>query len=275
MFKAIVRYIKAVGYMVTGRMNKARETLDRNPSVIAAKYDSIITKESNRIEQGKSAVSKILANHEKKKTSHAALLKEIEKFVLAKKGAQIKAQKLASSFASLEEAQKNQEFQHVQSQFKDISSTLEEKEKRAIELEKDIIEYDERLIQHKSQIEESLRTLRKIKEEKNETIADVTLSQQEKEANDLLSGLNTNSHAEELSSMRDMRDNVKAEAKLSREVSGIDDKAAEDELIALAESEESNNEFTQGLVFAGTQDDLEMKEDVNPASAQKTMLPEN
>ena len=53
MFKAIGRWIKAVGYLLTGQIDSARRVLDTNPHVIKAKYDAIVEDKIERIHQYK------------------------------------------------------------------------------------------------------------------------------------------------------------------------------------------------------------------------------
>ena len=42
MFKAIGRYLRAFGYLITGRIDAARKELSTNPYVVQATYDSVI-----------------------------------------------------------------------------------------------------------------------------------------------------------------------------------------------------------------------------------------
>ena len=66
MFKAIGRWIKAVGYLLTGQIDSARRVLDTNPHVIKAKYDAIVEDKIERIHQSsKQAVAGLIAQEEK------------------------------------------------------------------------------------------------------------------------------------------------------------------------------------------------------------------
>ena len=47
MFRAIGRYFRALGYLVTGRIDKARQTLMANPNVMRATYDQVIHDKTN------------------------------------------------------------------------------------------------------------------------------------------------------------------------------------------------------------------------------------
>ena len=66
MFKAITRWFKAVGYLLTGQIDSARKVIDTNPHVIKAKYDEIVRDKISRIHQYKQAVAGLIAQEEKK-----------------------------------------------------------------------------------------------------------------------------------------------------------------------------------------------------------------
>ena len=55
MFRAIGRYLKAFGYLITGRVDAARKTLSANPYVVQATYDNVIREKTLRINQYKDA----------------------------------------------------------------------------------------------------------------------------------------------------------------------------------------------------------------------------
>ena len=57
MFGAIGRWIKAVGYLLTGQIDSARRVLDTNPHVVRAKYDTVIRDKVNQIHIYKQAVT--------------------------------------------------------------------------------------------------------------------------------------------------------------------------------------------------------------------------
>ena len=65
MFRAIGRYLRAFGYLITGRIDAARQELSRNPYVVQATFDRIIQEKRNRIQQYKDAVSRMIAQQEK------------------------------------------------------------------------------------------------------------------------------------------------------------------------------------------------------------------
>ena len=55
MFRAIGRWFKAMGYLLTGQIDAARESLDTNPKKIKAQYDSIVRDKLDQIQTYKKA----------------------------------------------------------------------------------------------------------------------------------------------------------------------------------------------------------------------------
>ena len=66
MFGAIGRWIKAIGYLLTGQIDSARRVLDTNPHVVRAKYDAIIRDKVTQIHTYKQAVAGLIAQQENK-----------------------------------------------------------------------------------------------------------------------------------------------------------------------------------------------------------------
>ena len=79
MFGAIGKYIRAFGYLITFRINKASETLRMNPGVMSANYDRIIQEKRGRINQYKDAIASMITQEESKKQKLSALTAEIQK----------------------------------------------------------------------------------------------------------------------------------------------------------------------------------------------------
>ncbi len=66
MFGALWRYVRAIGYYMTGRVDAARKVLDTNPHVVRATYDHIVREKKGRVNQYKDAVATLVAQREKK-----------------------------------------------------------------------------------------------------------------------------------------------------------------------------------------------------------------
>jgi flagellar biosynthesis chaperone FliJ len=268
MFRALWRWVRAIGYLLTGRINKASETLRSNPTVIAATYDQIIVDKTRQINQYKDAIGKMIAQQEDKKSKLRQLTQDVQKLEKLKAGAAAKAKSLAQKLGSKEACEQDPEFIRCQAAFKDFSSTLTEKESHAKDLEQEVEQRGKDIANHETQIKSILRDLEKVKEEKHDTVADVIAAKQEQEIGDMLSGLGENRTAQELGEMRELRKAAKAKAKVSTKLAGLDTKREEEEFLSSVESSEANKEFDALMGFADT------KEEVQPATAEHK-LPES
>ena len=51
MWNALGRYFTAIGYLFTGRIDKARQALETDPNVVRATYDDVIREKKGRIQE--------------------------------------------------------------------------------------------------------------------------------------------------------------------------------------------------------------------------------
>lgn len=244
MFSAIGKYIRAVWYLMTFRVDKASETLRMNPGVISANYDRIIKEKKGRLTQYKDAISAMVAQEETKKQKLKTLTEEIQRLEKLKEGAAAKAKKIAAKHDGDPVATKNDpEYLRCQTAFRDFSSTLDEKEARANELESDLEELVKNVSGHQAQIQSLMRDLDKLKEEKHEAVADVLSAREEEQIADMMTGLSNDRTSEELSELRELRQKAKAKARVGRELAGLDTQRAEDDFLEYASSSEAADEF--------------------------------
>ena len=219
MFKAIGRWIKAVGYLLTGQIDSARRVLDTNPHVIKAKYDAIVEDKIERIHQYKQAVAGLIAQEEKKLSKIKQLTSEVENLERLKAGALAKAkqtvEQLKATGVSEEAIHEDENYKKCLTAYKDFNSTLSEKQERISELEADIEGYKNNISDHKIQLQQLLRDVEKVKAEAADTVADVITAKQEKELAETFAGIAKDGTAEELQNLREMRQELKAEAKRS------------------------------------------------------------
>lgn len=255
MFGAVARWIKAVGYLLTGQLDAARRTLDSNPHVVRAKYDEIIRSMIGRIQTYKQAVAGLIASQENKMAKVKGLTEEVQKLERLRAGAMAKAkqqvEKLQQAGKSPEAVRQDGDYMKCLGAYNDFSSTLGEKQARIAELEKDIGEFGGRIREHKVQLEQLAREIDKVKSEAHETVADMITGRQEKEIADALSGIAQDNMAKELQHMRELRQEVKAEARVSKELAGTDTRSQEAEFLEYARSSAHNSEFDT-LVGLGT-----------------------
>ena len=251
MFKAVGRYFRALGYLLVGKVDRARQTLNTNPDVVRATFDRIIQEKKKRIHQYKDAVGAMIAQEEKKKSSLKKLTEEVTKLQKLRDGAAAMARKVVERHNGDSEAVRNDpEYAKCQAAFKDFSNTLTEKEERCAALEADINEITGNVSSHKVQLEGLLRDLEKIKAEKHTTVAEMMTAKEEKEIADMITGISNDRTNEELQELRDIRDNAKATARISREVAGTDAAKSEAEFLEYASKSVANDEFDQLIGLA-------------------------
>ena len=270
MFRAIGRYMRAIGYLITGRIDKARRALMTDPTVVRATYDQIIQEKKSRINQYKDAVAGMIGQEEKKKAKLKSLTEEIQQLERLKAGAAAMARKIMEKHNGDVEAVKGDpEYARCQTAFRDFSTTLAEKEQRVGELEGDIGTLSGSINNHKIQIQGVLRDFEKIKEEKHDAVADVISAREEQEIADMVSGLSEDRTAEELAELRDLRREVKAKARMSREMAGLDAKRDEEEFLAYATESAATDEFDALIGLAQQQPEKDEGE-----STEEPKIPE-
>ena len=244
MFSAIGKYMRAVWYLMTFRVDKASETLRMNPGVISANYDRIIREKKDRLNQYKDAIAAMVAQEETKKQKLKSINEEIERLQKLKAGAAAKAKNIAQKHGNDPVATKNDpDYLRCQSAFQDFSSTLDEKEQRAIELESDLELLIKNVSGHQTQIQSLMRDLEKLKEEKHEAVADVLSAREEEQIADMMTGLSNDRTSEELQELRELRQKAGAKARVSRELAGLDVKRAEADFLEYAQNTSANDEF--------------------------------
>ena len=108
------------------------------------------------------------------------------------------------------------------------------------ELEEDVKQFEQNISGHKTQLQSLLREIEKIREEKHATVAEMLTAKEEKEIADLLTGISKDRTHEELQELRDVRDQAKATARVSREMAGLDAKQSEAEFLDYATKSEAD-----------------------------------
>jgi phage shock protein A len=269
MFRAIGKYFRALGYLLTGRIDAARRTLSSNPAVVQATYDRVIEEKTKRIHQYKEAVGAMIAQEEKKKSTLKRLTEEVAQLKKLRDGAAAMARKVVERYNGDAEAVKNDsEYVKCQAAFKDFTSSLTEKETHCRELETDIQEFEKNIAGHKTQLQSLLREIDKIRQEKHETVAQMLTAREEKEIADMLAGISKDRTNEELQEMREIRDQAKATARVSREVAGIDTKRSEAEFLEYASQSEADSEFDALIGLTKKEDEAAAKQ-----PADRTRIP--
>ncbi len=269
MFKAVGKYFRAVWYLMTFRVDKASETLRLNPGVISANYDRVIEEKRKRLNQYKDAISAMIAQEESKKEKLRAATADIEKLEKLRAGAASKAKSLVEKYNGDVNAVKNDpDYIKCQAAFKDFSSTLAEKQSRASEIDEDLKQLVANVSGHKTQIQSLMRDLEKLKEEKHDAVADVLSSSEEKQIADMMTGLSNDRTSEELRELRETRSKARANARVSRDLAGMDTKRAEAEFLEYAQASDADDEFDALIGLSAK------KETAAPVTQQDSKIPE-
>jgi chromosome segregation ATPase len=251
--------------------------LDTNPHVVRAKYDEVLREKTRRIQHYKEAVAGLIAQQEKKMAKVKSLTEDVERLERLKAGALAKAKqqvkKLQQAGKSKDDIQQDEEYKKCLSAYNDFVSTLAEKQDHITELENDIAEYTGRIKEHKIQLQSLVREIDKLKSEAADAVADVITAKQEKEIADALSGVAEDGTAKELQDLRDLRQEVKAEARISREIAGTDTRSQEAEFLEYARTSTASDEFDT-LVGLAEKTDMAAADKEQAAPAKESVLPE-
>ncbi len=278
MFRAIWRYVRAIGYYMTGRIDSARKVLDTDPHVVRATYDEIVREKKQRVNQYKEAVASLVAQREKKVQQIGRLSEDVSQLERLKTGALAKAKQrvtqLQGEGTSMEQIQHDEEYVKCQGAFRDFTSTLTEKQERIVELEAEIGGSDGRIGEHKVQLQSLMREIEKVKEEAADTVADMITSKEERDVADMLSGLSSDKTNAELARMRDLRNQVKAEATVSKELAGTETRAQEAEFLEYARDSAAQDEFALLVGLAEQKDAAPPVSDQGETDTRSSALPE-
>ncbi|MBN1517053.1 hypothetical protein JXA32_10855 [Candidatus Sumerlaeota bacterium] len=278
MFGAIGRWFRSLGDLLTGRIDSSRRGMDTDAGAIRTKYERIIKKRTQQIDQYKQALGALVAQKEQKIERLKQLTGEVERLENLKAGALAKArqrvQQLTQQGAAEDDVKRDDDYMKCLGAYNDFTSSLQEKQTYIAELETDVEQYTKSITEHKLQLKDHMQEIEQIRSESSEAVADIISAKQEKEVNDLLSGIAVDKSSEELQRLRRLRNEIKAEAKLSKELAGTDTKLQEDEFLRYAMESQSNTEFER-LVGLAEQADAAPQEQAEPQQdAPDAKLPE-
>ena len=251
---AIWRYVKSFLYLITGQIDKSRRALDSNPNVMKAKFNDIIKSKVDQIHTYKQAVATLIAQQEKKMAKVKALTQDVRKLENLKAGALAMAKqtvaKLQGEGKTKEEVHADPEYKKCLTAYNDFAATLIEKQDHIKDLEGDIGEYDGSIATHKINLQQLQRDIEKLKSEAADAVADVITSKEERDLADMLNGISKDGMGKELQNMRDLRHEMRAEARVSREMAGTESKVQEAEFLEYARSNTGTDVFDSLLGMA-------------------------
>ena len=251
---AIWRYVKSFLYLITGQIDKSRRVLDSNPNVMKAKFDDIIKGKVDQIHTYKQAVATLIAQQEKKMAKVKSLTEEVQKLENLKAGALAMAKqtvaKLQGEGKTKEEVHANADYKKCLTAYNDFAATLTEKQDHIKDLENDIGEYDGSIANHKINLQQLQRDIEKLKSEAADAVADVITAKEERDLSDMLNGISKDGMAKELQDMRALRHEMRAEARVTREMDGPDSKQQEAQFLESDRCTTATDEFDALLGMA-------------------------
>ena len=267
------RFFRALFYYVSGQFIWGAKSLERNPHVIEARYDSVIGKYRQRLAVVKDAVGGIVALREQRKMDLERLGEQQKELQETLEGAEAlaadRAKKLKAQGKTDAEVQDDAEFKQYSSAYADAESSLQGVVASIDRVQRDIEKYEQQASDHVIQLQQMQREGKRIEGEKYETLVDVSMATQEREINDMVSGFATDGTAKELQSLRELRTKARGDAEVSRRLSGADANLQAAKLRAAAQSARAGSRLAAKLGL-GVQASAEAPAAAAPAKTAET-----
>ena len=199
---------------------EAVRRLMENPEAVRGAYEDIIRDKQGNIQRYKSAIGQLIAIVEQKKNSLKGLTNDIDKLEQMKADAIAKSEEVAANLRKLgttdEEIEQHPEYTRCITSYNDFQSTLEEKNARVAKLEQDIERAQHDIESHKLQITGLHRDLGRIKTEQSEAVADIITAREQKDIDNMLSGISMDDTSAELARIQEIREKAMERSKVGK-----------------------------------------------------------
>ena len=199
---------------------EAVRRLMENPEAVRGAYEDIIRDKQGHIQRYKSAIGQLIALVEQKKNSLKGLTNDIDKLEQMKADAIAKSEEVAANLRKLgttdEEIEQHPEYTRCITSYNDFQSTLEEKNARVAKLEQDIERAQHDIESHKLQITGLHRDLGRIKTEQSEAVADIITAREQKDIDNMLSGISMDDTSAELARIQEIREKAMERSKVGK-----------------------------------------------------------
>jgi len=270
MFKAIRRFFRAIGYMLSGKIDSSTKGLNEDPHVVRARFDDLLEKKRASILQVRNAVAGLIRNVERKRSELQGTNEDINKKERLMSGAKAMAAKMAKGKAR-EVAQKDPEFVKCMKAYQDFKNSLEILTQRKESLEQDVAQNERESKGYEVQLQSLHRELQELVDERERSVADVAIARETRAANEAIAGIANDGTADDLRRLRESVAQAKAEAQVTSRLAGNDTARQEAEFIEMAGGIEAESEFMDDIFG-----ESEVKAEAVPAatSVEKESLPE-
>jgi len=251
MFAAMARFVKAIGYVVTLQFLWASKKIEDRPEIVGLQYDDVIKNRAQQARIIKDAIGGLIAQQETCKERMGRLTGDVEQLEKERAGAKalaservaaLKAQGLAA-----EAIKADGEFTQLQAAYADASSTLEAKTRNITDLENQINAMEQSIGNYQIQLQNMQRELERLRAERHEAVADMTLSRALDGVNEALAGISGEGTEHLLSELRQRRAEAHGRAVASQKLAGTDVTVQREKLLKAAASRVHDKEFMEGL----------------------------
>ncbi|MBN1674733.1 MAG: hypothetical protein JXR37_27055 [Kiritimatiellae bacterium] len=276
MFKALSRFFRAIGYMLSGKIDASTKGLNEDPHVVRARFDELIEKKRKSILQVRNAVAGLIRNLERKRTELKYTNEEMEKKSRLMSGAKAMAAKLAKDM-SREAAQRDPEFIKCMKAYQDFKSSLELLGERKEGLEQDVEQNEQDSKGYEVQLQSLHRELQDLVDERERSVADVAMARETRAATEAIAGIATDGTADDLRRLRESVAQAKAEAQVTSRLAGTDTARQEAEFLDMAGGIEAESEFMDAVFGAGEEQaagEEKATKEQKAQTAEKEQLPE-
>ncbi len=270
MFKAIGRFFRAIGYMLSGKIDASTKGMNEDPHVVRARFDDLIEKKRDSILQVRNAVAGLIRNVERKRGELKSTNDEINKKERLMSGAKAMAAKVAKG-KGREDARQDAEFIKCMTAYQDFKNSVEILMQRKESLEQDVAQTEQDSKGYEVQLQSLHRELQDLIDERERSVADVAMARETRAASEAIAGIANDGTADDLRRLRESVSQAKAEAQVTSRLAGTDTARQEAEFIEMAGGIEAESEFMDDIFGA------DVKETVTEESvqqAEKEALPE-
>jgi len=251
MFRAIKRVIRAIGYLLVGKLDKAADALYTNPDAMRGGYQKVIEEKTKHAQEYMDAVASKVESKNEKMARLERLNADATKLSDIINGAKVKAKERAEALGFDEEALRTDEkYQELRQAAIDRSHTLVEKQERIADLEDAIRKDEVEINNHKARLRQMKTDVQKLKDESKDAVADVRAAAFDQKINDTLNGISDDKTENDLTRLREARNKAAAKASISSEMAGTDVAALEMELMAAGKADEATADF-DSFIFKG------------------------
>lgn len=229
MFSALMRWLKALGYVLLGQVEMARKVWAGDVHLLMEKCDEMLRLQAEQIHQYHEAVAALRGQQEKRAASIKVLVAEMNKLE------QHKAEMLAKAKARVAEvgatgpaeARADEVYQTCLLAYQQSDSLLREKQKRRDVLEEDVAHYEISIAEHASRIQRMTHEQEQLKTEMADAMMDMDMAAQEKKLADALQEITSGAGVGLPTALQHLRHEAKLEAHVSEKMTTADVHAQE------------------------------------------------